>query len=151
VNRRIPPLALTLLLLAAAWLCARALPQLALGVPGAVAIGALVAGLGLLVCGAGVVSFRRAGTTVDPRTPERASSLVCGGIYRVSRNPMYLGFLLLIAGWGLLLDNLAALLPFPAGFAAYIDRYQIPREERALLDRFGDEFAAYMSEVRRWL
>lgn len=151
VNRRIPPLALTLLLLGLAWLCAMALPAFTLGLPGAARIGALIAAVGVLVCGAGVASFRRAGTTMDPRQPGKASLIVRGGIYRFTRNPMYLGFVLIILGWGVSLDHLLALLAFPAGFAAYINALQIPREEAALLEKFGEDYAAYQCEVRRWL
>lgn len=148
---RIPPLALTLLLLIAAWLCTRALPAFTLGIPGATRIGALIAAAGVLVCGAGVVSFRRAGTTLDPRQPDKATLIVRSGIYRVTRNPMYLGFLLVIIGWGVMLDHLLALVVFPIGFAAYIHGLQIPREEQMLLDKFGADYAAYARTVRRWL
>ena len=76
--------------------------------------------------------------------------VVSSGVYRVSRNPMYLGFLLALAGWAVYLSNAGAALLLPA-FVAYMTRFQIKPEERALLVKFGPEFAQYMSRVRRWL
>ncbi|MCC1496210.1 isoprenylcysteine carboxylmethyltransferase family protein [Alcanivorax sp. 1008] len=99
---------------------------------------------------AGVVSFRRARTTVNPLKPEKTSSLVCSGIYRVTRNPMYLGFLLVLIGWAVMLGSAFAVLG-PVLFVVYISRFQILPEERVLQNLFGDEFTAYQARVRRWL
>lgn len=99
---------------------------------------------------AGVVSFRRARTTVNPLKPEKTSSLVCSGIYRITRNPMYLGFLLVLIGWAVMLGSAFAALG-PVLFVSYISRFQIVPEERVLASLFGDEFSAYRAKVRRWL
>ena len=72
------------------------------------------------------------------------------GVYRISRNPMYLGFFLALAGWALYLSNAVAVLLLPV-FLAYMTQYQIKPEERALLAKFGPEFAQYMASVRRWM
>src|SRR5690625_2801244 len=80
--------------------------------------------LGIVIALMGVFAFRRGRTTMDPRHPADASSLVRSGIYRYSRNPMYLGVLLVLAGWGVYLGNLLSLLWLP-GFVAYITRLQI--------------------------
>ena len=72
------------------------------------------------------------------------------GLYRVTRNPMYLGMLLVLFGWAVFLSNLAALLIAPL-FALYITRFQIIPEERVLAEKFGAAFMAYQSQVRRWL
>ena len=98
----------------------------------------------------GVVSFRRAGTTVNPMTPESSSSLVVSGIYKLTRNPMYLGFLLALLGWTIFLSNVPALLCLPA-FILYMNRFQIAPEERALAALFGQVFTAYKENTRRWL
>ena len=116
---------------------------------------ALALALALVVFGgavafAGVVAFRIKRTTVNPLTSSASSSVVSGGIYRVSRNPMYLGFFLALAGWALYLSNADAVLLLPA-FVAYLTQYQIKPEERALLAKFGPEFAHYMARVRRWV
>ncbi len=94
--------------------------------------------------------FRKAATTVHPMKPQESSALVAGGVYRFTRNPMYLGMLLILTAWGLWLANAAALLALPV-FVAYISRFQIAPEERALEARFGASFADYRRAVRRWL
>jgi len=105
---------------------------------------------GVAVCVAGVLAFRRDRTTVDPMHPEQASRLVIVGVYRHSRNPMYLGFVIALAGWALWLGSpLAA--GVVAGVALYLDRLQIVPEERALQARFGEAFTGYCRQVRRWL
>lgn len=78
------------------------------------------------------------------------TSLVATGIYRISRNPMYPGFLLVLLGWCAYLANWASAFLLPA-FEAYMNRFQIQPEERALSARFGSQFLAYCGSVRRWL
>ncbi|SCY49133.1 methyltransferase family protein [Desulfoluna spongiiphila] len=106
-------------------------------------------GAGAFFIATGVLSFRRAGTTVNPLAPG-ATTFVTTGIYRRSRNPMYVGLLLLLVGWGLLLANVGALL-WTALFVPYISRFQIQPEERALEKRFGEAFTSYKKKVPRWL
>jgi protein-S-isoprenylcysteine O-methyltransferase Ste14 len=98
----------------------------------------------------GVVSFRRAGTTVNPLQPEATSALVVSGIYRRTRNPMYLGMLLVLLGWAVLLAH-ALGFALAAAFVPLMNRLQIGPEERTLTATFGPAFAAYQSAVRRWL
>ncbi len=110
---------------------------------------------GLTVCGGLVVifgwwDFRRARTTVDPTRPHKASSLVVTGMYRFSRNPMYLGFLFLLLGWAAFLDSGFSLLLLPL-FVVSLTHLQIKPEEGALRDRFGEEWEAYARRVRRWI
>lgn len=117
--------------------------------------GSRMAALGLALSGiatamAGILAFRASKTTVDPRTPDAASTVVVGGIYRLSRNPMYLGFLAILAGWAVYLSNAIAALLLPV-FVAYINAFQIKPEERILLTKFGPRFAEYMGSVRRWV
>ena len=99
---------------------------------------------------AGVISFRLAKTTVNPMKPETATSLVSSGIYSVTRNPMYVGLLLVLLAWAIYLSSAWALLG-PVGFVLYISRFQIAPEERVLSTLFGSEYTAYQSKVRRWL
>jgi len=147
---RIPPLAVVAAAACLMWAIARALPFLDLALPGR-ELAAIVAALaGFLVSLAGVVEFRRARTTTNPLKPGSASSLVCGGIYRLTRNPMYLGFALALLGWAIFLSNPA---PFAMlfVFVEYMNRFQIAPEERALQALFGEAFTAYCAKVRRWL
>jgi protein-S-isoprenylcysteine O-methyltransferase Ste14 len=132
------------------WLVAWLLPALRWLFPGhqVLAVAALVAGL--LISAAGVVQFRQARTTVNPMTPDASSSLVVAGIYRWTRNPMYLGFLVALIGIASWLASPAALLVLPF-FVLYMNRFQIVPEERALAARFGASFEQYRRSVRRWL
>jgi protein-S-isoprenylcysteine O-methyltransferase Ste14 len=109
-----------------------------------------LAAAGVAIALAGVAEFRRSRTTVHPQHPEKASAVVTRGVYRWTRNPMYLGLLLALAGWSIFLANLAALAGLPL-FVAYMNRFQIGPEERALSAKFGPAYASYLVSVRRWL
>jgi protein-S-isoprenylcysteine O-methyltransferase Ste14 len=110
----------------------------------------LLAGIGLGICVVGVAAFRKAKTTVNPVQAHNASSLVRHGIYRYTRNPMYLGMLLVLAGWAAFLANPGALVFLPL-FVGFMNRFQIQPEERILASLFGVEYASYLAQVRRWL
>jgi protein-S-isoprenylcysteine O-methyltransferase Ste14 len=147
---KIPPVVLVIITAVLMWLVSRVGPAFGLLLPArrALAFGLVVAGA--VISALGVVSFRRAGTTVNPSKPETAGSLVVSGIYRRTRNPMYLGFLLGLAGWAVFLSNALAFIFLPV-FVLYLNRFQIRPEERALASVFGKDFTAYQSKVRRWL
>jgi protein-S-isoprenylcysteine O-methyltransferase Ste14 len=109
----------------------------------------------LLLAGAipavlGVIAFRKAATTVDPRYPQKATQLVSGGIYRFTRNPMYLGIALGLAGFAVFLRNWSCFAVLPL-FMVYLSRFQIQPEERHMRDLFGAAFVDYSARVRRWL
>jgi protein-S-isoprenylcysteine O-methyltransferase Ste14 len=99
---------------------------------------------------AGIVSFRRARTTINPTKPGTASSLVSSGIFRITRNPMYVGLSFALVAWAIFLSSFWALLG-PLAFVLYIRRFQIVPEERVLAKLFGNEYADYRARVRRWL
>ena len=147
---RVPPVLLAAVAVLAMWGAAAAWPCAGLPVPGKGVLSALFVALGAAVALAGVVAFRAHRTTLNPTRPGAASSVVRDGVYRHTRNPMYLGLALGLAGWGVYLANAASLALLPA-FVAYLNRFQIEPEERALLARFGPEFADYMAAVRRWV
>ena len=147
---RVPPVALFVVVALLMWAVAAWLPSWRIALPGRT----LVAALLLLAAGAigiaGVRAFGRARTTVDPLRPEKASALVTSGIYRRTRNPMYVALAIALLGWAVWLEHPLALLGV-AAFVAWINRFQIAPEERALRALFGPEFERYCSEVRRWL
>ena len=147
---KVPPVAVVLFMAALMWLVARAVPvfEIALPARGFLAVGLAVTGM--VASLSGVVSFRRANTTVNPMKPDSSSSLVSSGVYALTRNPMYLGFLLVLAGWAVFLSNVLGLLLLPM-FVFYMNRFQIEPEEKALAILFGPAFIAYQSRVRRWL
>jgi protein-S-isoprenylcysteine O-methyltransferase Ste14 len=115
-----------------------------------VSVGLLVL-VGLCFDLAGLLAFRASRTTVNPMRPERASSLVTRGVYRITRNPMYVGMAFLLLAWGVYLAHWPALLLGPPAYVLYLNRFQIAPEERALLHLFGDEYRSYTDTVRRWL
>lgn len=97
-----------------------------------------------------MLEFTKAKTTVDPLRPERASSLVSSGIFRFTRNPMYLGMAILLIAWCCKLGDLLGLFIIPF-FMWYMTIFQIKPEEEVMLTLFGDEYADYKKRVRRWL
>ena len=105
---------------------------------------ALISGILAIYC------FKQHKTTVNPMSPEKASKVVDSGIYAYSRNPMYLALLLVLFTLTLVLNNIATLAIIPL-FIAYITRFQIIPEERALTDNFGQDYLNYKEKVRRWL
>lgn len=150
LDLKIPPLLVWLVFAGAMLGIARFAPGLSFELSTGPAIAAALVALGGAVTLAGVLAFRSKRTTVNPLDPGAASIVVSSGVYRISRNPMYLGFLMALAGWAVYLSNIGAILLLPA-FVAYLTEYQIKPEERALLAKFGPEFTQYMSRVRRWL
>lgn len=94
--------------------------------------------------------FRHAGTTVNPLRPQSSTQLMESGLHRYSRNPMYLGHALILLGVAVLLQHALALAAAPA-YMAYVTRFQIIAEERALRARFGKRYLRYCARVRRWL
>lgn len=152
LDLKVPPALVVLLTGGGMWGLTRAFPALGLEWPMAVTLvlgitfGAVGVGLAL----AGVATFRRHGTTVDPLHPEAAGQVVRSGPFRRTRNPMYLGMALLLLGWALGLAHPLAFLGVPV-LMAYLTRFQIQPEERALRAKFGAPYEAYLLEVRRWL
>jgi len=137
---KIPPPVVALTTAGVMWLVARAVPTLGFALPARRALAACVAIAGVSIAIAGVAAFRRVGTSLNPLQPEKASSLVVSGIYRITRNPMYLGLLLVLIAWALILSNVLAVIMLP-GFILYMNRFQIGPEEAALTSAFGPDFA----------
>lgn len=132
------------------WLAAFLSRALSIDYPGRPWVtGACVIG-GLVFALSGVASFRRARTTVNPMKPDATTALVVSGIYRVTRNPMYLGFLLFLVAEIAWLANPVACLTAPL-FVLYLNRFQILPEEDFLRAQFGPEYDVYVARVRRWL
>ncbi len=109
-----------------------------------------VALMGIGFSAAGLVAFRKARTTVNPLQPEKASSLVTSGVYRITRNPMYVGMLCVLLAWATYLLTIWALAG-PLAFYVYMNRFQIKPEERVMNRLFGEAYQAYCGRVRRWL
>ena len=106
--------------------------------------------IGLCFSLAGGRAFRSVKTTGNPVNPETASSLVTSGIYRVTRNPMYVGLIFFLLAWATWLGSLFSVVII-VFFQQYMTRFQIIPEERALTELFSDQYHDYCSQVRRWL
>lgn len=146
LETRIPPPVVALILGALAW----ALGGPALEFPGWAGLAILWGVLGLAIEIAAALAFVARKTTLLPWAPERTGTLVTSGLFRVSRNPMYLGQALLLGAWSLYTGTWTALLAVPA-YVLYMNRFQIGPEERILAAKFGADYDAYRARVRRWV
>lgn len=144
-----PPVQLVLALLAM-WGVHTLAPVLPVSFPWQAWIAAALLSSGIAMAGVAVGLFARAGTTVDPRHPEKGKAIVTGGIYRHTRNPMYLGMALVLLAMVVWTGQLLNLLVL-AGFIGFMTRFQIVPEEAFLRSRYGTIFDDYTSRVRRWL
>jgi protein-S-isoprenylcysteine O-methyltransferase Ste14 len=105
---------------------------------------------GLGIFSAAVQSFKKHKTTINPLSPDKASSLVNSGIFSYSRNPMYLGMLLILLSVSFKF-NISGGLFISFLFKIYITRFQIMPEEKAMAKLFGEEFITYKNQTRRWI
>jgi protein-S-isoprenylcysteine O-methyltransferase Ste14 len=145
---KIPPLVVGFACFFAMWLCPPVLVLPISSITSWAGFGIfLVSGFAFLAMGAKL--FLKIGTSLSPTTPTEASSLVVTGVYRYTRNPMYLGGLLMLSGWALFLAKLSACF-FLLFFVVYLTRFQIIPEEKVLRARFGTKFDDYTKRVRRW-
>jgi len=147
---RIPPLVQAATCALISWALAVLVPRTSISLSwlSHVAIGLLVIGLAILL--AAVFDFSRNETTVNPLEPEQAETLVVSGLFRFTRNPMYLGMALVLSAWALYLANALAIIG-PVLFVASITALQIKPEEEVLGKIFGQDYAEYRKRVRRWL
>lgn len=112
-------------------------------------IGAGLAAIGFALGAWGVLTCRAARTGILPE-PGTTTALVTKGPYRFTRNPMYLGMALVLAGYALLRGTLTPWLGVPA-FMALVHWFWIRREEWWLAEAFGEAYNAYKDEVRAWV
>ncbi len=149
LERRVPPVVLALCAAGLMWVIDRRLPQLRILFPWRTTASVLLLIAGALIGLSGVVEFRRFRASVNPLRPGVAGPLVMTGIFRWTRNPMYLGLVLGLLGWGCWLGNPASVVLVPV-VVAYLNRFQIGPEERVLEAYFSGDFRKYRQRVRRW-
>jgi protein-S-isoprenylcysteine O-methyltransferase Ste14 len=147
---KIPPPVVALIVAAAMWMNSISGPKLDLPFEVRLGIAVAIAVVGVTFDLLGLFAFRKARTTINPLKPQKTSALVTSGIYRFSRNPMYVGLVGLLLAWAAYLQALWPLAG-PILFVFYINRFQIEPEERLLAQRFGEEYKSYKARVRRWL
>ena len=106
------------------------------------------AGLSILILA--VSLFKKKNTTVNPIKIENASFLVTSGIFEYSRNPMYLGMVLILLGLALMFNLIGGTL-FTLLFTIYITKFKIRPEEEVMERLFREDFLRYKQNVRMWL
>jgi protein-S-isoprenylcysteine O-methyltransferase Ste14 len=147
---KIPPPIVAIFTAAAMWFAKDFAPICELALSARI----ITAGLVLCLAGyfgiAGTIAFRRAKTTVNPLKPQNSSALVTSGVYRITRNPMYVSFTLILVAWMAYLSSVTSVAG-PLLYMLYITRFQIKPEERILQGIFGQAFTDYMQRTRRWL
>ena len=115
-----------------------------------VIISSLFLSLGTMTLIAAMLSFKKQKTTVNPLQPERASSLVISGVFKYSRNPMYLGLSLILLSAAIQFNFVGGTL-IVLMFIAFITKFQIIPEEIAMEKLFGEEFVQYKKKTRKWI
>ena len=147
---KVPPVAQVIITAAAMYGVSKMVPALTFSLNGstALAVGLGVMGLSLGIMG--VTQFRIAQTTPNPQALEQVSSLVTSGVYQYSRNPMYVGLVLILLGWAFYLSHFLAFVLLPI-FILYMTRFQIQPEERMMAQKFGKTYQDYLNKVRRWI
>lgn len=150
IELRVPPPIVALLAAAGMWFAARMESPVRSPAAWQLVVSAALAAAGLAFDLLGLVAFRRASTTVHPMKPQASTTLVRSGVYRFTRNPMYVGLLLVLGAWAAYLGSPWAWLG-PFATAVYLRRFQIMPEERVLQAKFGDAYTRYRASVRRWV
>ena len=105
---------------------------------------------GLIIILSAIISFKKYKTTITPLNPSKATKLIVHGVYKFSRNPMYLGLLLVLFGVSTMLNPIGGLFFIPL-FILYLNYFQIIPEENAMIQLFKGEFLKYKRNVRRWI
>ena len=147
---KVPPAVVTAICAGLMWSIDHFLRFADIAIPFYQWIAGLLAAVGIGLGISGLLQFFTSGASIDPHKPAKTNSLVTSGVYRFSRNPMYLGLFCMLLAYTIALQNVLSLLALPL-FVWYMNRYQIKPEEEVLLKKFGNEFRQYMEEVRRWI
>lgn len=146
---KVPPPIIFVLSIFLTYLCSRYLPYMPFPTSTSLFHWPLIA-LAVTIGLAGIWEFRKFGTTIDPTKPEKSTSLVSSGIFRVTRNPMYLSMLLIVIAMMLKLGSASGFVGV-IFFALYITYFQIKPEEVVIEGIFGKDYVTYKSKVRRWI
>ena len=147
---KVPPVAQVIITAAAMYGVSKMVPALTFSLNGSTALAVGLGMMGMSLGVMGVTQFRKAQTTPNPQALEKVSSLVTSGIYGYSRNPMYVGLVLVLFSWALYLSHFLAFVLLPI-FILYMTRFQIQPEERMLAQKFGKAYQTYKAKVRRWV
>ncbi len=147
---KVPPVAQVIITAAAMYGVSKMVPALTFSLNGSTALAVALGVMGLSLGIMGVTQFRIAQTTPNPQALEKVSSLVTSGVYQYSRNPMYVGLVLILLGWAFYFSHFLAFVLLPI-FILYMTRFQIQPEERMMAQKFGKTYQDYLNKVRRWI
>lgn len=150
LNLKIPPPIVGLIIALSIFYLDRLVPSLKLELAAFKLLAYLFFCVGVVIEAWSVWLFFKARTTVNPLKPQKSKVLVANGMYRFTRNPMYLGMLMLLIGWAFWVGNPVGV-PMLFVFVWYLTEFQIKPEEQVLSDKFGDQYVEYKQRVRRWL
>ncbi len=148
MSNRIPPPFITIIGVLIIYYSSPLFPHVTLSAFNALPILSLFSGIAVIVFA--IKSFKNYKTTINPLKPATASSLVTNGVFRYTRNPMYLGLLLILIYLSLIFNVVGGCL-VSLGFITYITKFQIIPEEVAMEKLFGRQFLKYKKQVRRWI
>lgn len=146
----VPPPVIAAVLAGLMWLIVPRVPMISQLPDHHLVLCGIAALAGIVSALAGVIVVMMNKTTINPHAPQKTSRLVTSGVYRYTRNPMYVGIMLVLASWALYLSHILPLLLLPV-FLFYMNRFQVIPEEQILEQHFGDEYVNYKHRVRRWL
>lgn len=147
---KVPPVAQVIITAAAMYGVSKMVPALTFSLNGSTALAMALGVMGLSLGIMGVTQFRIAQTTPNPQALEKVSSLVTSGVYQYSRNPMYVGLVLILLGLAFYLSHFLAFVLLPI-FILYMTRFQIQPEEQMMAQKFGKTYQDYLNKVRRWI
>ena len=145
---KIPPPILVLILVVSSFLSSKKIDVI--HIPHQTLVSILILLIGILILIIPVTKFIKYKTTIDPIEFKKVNKLVTSGIYKYSRNPMYLGLLLIVISSSILYLNIFSV-STPIFFYYWINRFQIQREEIFLTEKFGKEYLSYKTKTRRWI
>ena len=155
LETKIPPPVVMISCALAAWLTQQLMPLALINIEqqepaSTTLLAAVIFMLGVSIDLVSLKRFFNAKTTINPLKPQQASKLVTSGVYRFTRNPMYVGLMLWLVALAVYFNNPLCLI-WVVAFIAYINRFQIQPEEKFLRESFGEEYLAYLQTTPRWL
>jgi protein-S-isoprenylcysteine O-methyltransferase Ste14 len=148
METKIPPPIVTLIFGFATYLSRKIFPEIEIQYSSFFGIFLLLLGFFILI--SAVKLFRNDKTTVNPLSPEQATKLVSNGIFKLSRNQMYLGMAVILASVAVFFNIIGGIISM-ALFCLYITKFQIIPEEKAMKELFAQDFEQYMQATRRWI
>ena len=145
---KIPPPILVLILVSSNYFSSKKIDLFYL--PNQDLISILILLIGMLILINPIFKFIKSKTTIDPIKFKKVNKLIISGIYKYSRNPMYLGLLMIVISTSIFFLNILSITT-PFLFYCWINRFQIKREEIFLTEKFGKEYMSYKTKTRRWI